>query len=49
MGRRGRRRKQLLDDVKEISSWKLKEEALDRAQWRTGFGRGCGRVLRQAG
>jgi hypothetical protein len=29
-GRRGRRRKQLLDDLKEkIRYWKLKEEALD--------------------
>jgi hypothetical protein len=31
MGRRGRRRKQLLDDLKEKRIyWKLKEEALDR-------------------
>jgi hypothetical protein len=31
MGRRGRRRKQLLDDLKEKGRyWKLKEEALDR-------------------
>jgi hypothetical protein len=30
-GRRGRRRKQLLDDLKEKrGSWKFKEEALDR-------------------
>jgi hypothetical protein len=30
-GRRGRRRKQLLDDFKEMGRyWKLKEEALDR-------------------
>jgi hypothetical protein len=30
-GRRGRRRKQRLDDLKEkIRYWKLKEEALDR-------------------
>ena len=35
-GRRGRRRKQLLVDVKEkITYWKLKEKALDRAVWRT--------------
>jgi len=27
----------------------LKEEALDRALWRTGFGRGCGPLLRQTG
>ena len=33
-GRRGRRRKQLLDDLKEkIGYCKLKEEALDRTQW----------------
>jgi hypothetical protein len=47
-GRRGRRRKQLLDDLKEIRGyWKLKAEALDRPLWRTHFGRGCGPVLRQ--
>jgi hypothetical protein len=39
-GRRGRRRKQLLDDLKgKKSYWKLKEEALDRTLWRTLFGR----------
>ena len=32
-GRRGRRRKQLLDDLKEKREyWKLKEEALERLQ-----------------
>jgi hypothetical protein len=37
---RGRRRKQLLDDLKKNRGyWKLKEEALDRTLWRTGFGR----------
>jgi hypothetical protein len=42
-GRRGRRRKQLLDDLMETRGyWKLKEEALDRSVWRTRFGRGCG-------
>ena len=47
-GRRGRRRKQLLDDLKEkIGYCKLKEEALDRTVWRTGFGRGCGPLVRQ--
>jgi hypothetical protein len=41
MGRRGRRRKQLLDDLKKkIRFWKLKEEALDRTLWRTRFGIG---------
>jgi hypothetical protein len=39
-GRRGRRRKQLLDDLKEKKRYrKLKEEALDRTLWRTRFGR----------
>jgi hypothetical protein len=46
-GRRGRRRKHLLDDLKEnIRYGKLKEEALDRALWRTRFGRGYGTVVR---
>jgi hypothetical protein len=48
MKRRGRMRKQLLDDLKEKRRyWKLKEEALDRTVWRTRFGRGCGPVVRQ--
>jgi hypothetical protein len=39
--RRGRRRKQLLDNLKEKRRWwKLKEEALDCTLWRTCFGRG---------
>jgi hypothetical protein len=47
-GRRGRRRKQLLDDLKEKRRyWKLKEKALDRTLWRTRFGRGYGPVVRQ--
>jgi hypothetical protein len=47
-GRRGRRRKQLLDDLKENRGyWKLKEKALDRTVWRTRFGKGYGPVLRQ--
>jgi len=47
-GRRGRRRKQLLG-LKETGGYrKLKEEALGRPLWRTGFGRVCGRVVRQA-
>jgi hypothetical protein len=41
---RGRRRKQLLDDLKKARKyWKLKEEAQDRTQ----FGRGYGPVARQ--
>jgi hypothetical protein len=47
-GRRRKRRKQLLDDVKEKRRyWKLKEEALDRTLWRPRFGRGYGPVVRQ--
>jgi hypothetical protein len=47
-GRRGRRRKQLLNDIKEkTGDWKLKEEALDRTLWRIRFGRGYGPVVRQ--
>jgi hypothetical protein len=47
-GRQGRRREELLDDLKETTgSWKLKGEALDGSLWRTRFGRGCGPVLRQ--
>jgi hypothetical protein len=43
----GRRRKQLLDNLKETRRYrKLKEEALDRTLWRTCFGRGCGLVIR---
>jgi hypothetical protein len=47
-GRRGRRRKQLPNDLKETRGyWKFKEEALARTQWRTRFGRGYGPVVRQ--
>jgi hypothetical protein len=47
-GRRGKRRKQLLDDLKETTgNWKLKGEALDRSMWRTRFARGYGPVVRQ--
>jgi hypothetical protein len=43
--RRGIRRKQLLDDFKDKSSyWNLKGEALDRILWRTRFGRGYGQM-----
>jgi hypothetical protein len=48
MGRRGRRRKQLLDYLKEKRRyWKLKEDAPDRALWKTRFGIGYGPVVRQ--
>jgi hypothetical protein len=47
-GRRGRSRKQLLDDLKEKRRyWKLKEEALDRILCRTRFGGDYGPVVRQ--
>ena len=39
--RRGRRRKKLLDDLKDRRGYcKLKEESLDRTVWRNRFGRG---------
>jgi hypothetical protein len=47
-GRRGRRRRKLLDDFKESRRYShLKEEALDRTMWRARFGRGFGPVVRQ--
>jgi len=47
-GRRGRKRRKLLDDVKERRGYsQLKEEALDRTMWRARFGRGFGPVVRQ--
>jgi hypothetical protein len=46
--RRGRRRRKLLDDLKERRGYShLKEEALDRTMWRACFGRGFGPVVRQ--
>jgi hypothetical protein len=47
--RRGRRRMQLLHDLKRIKGyWKLKEEeTIDRTVGRTRFGRGYGPVARQ--
>ena len=46
-GRRGRRRRKLLDDLKERRGYShLKEEALDRTMWRARFGRGFGPVVR---
>jgi hypothetical protein len=48
-GRRIRGRKQIVDDLKERRGYgKLKEEELDRPEWRTGFGRGNGLVVRRA-
>jgi hypothetical protein len=47
-GRRGRRRRKLLDDLKERTGYShLKEEVLDRTMWRARFGRGFGPVVRQ--
>jgi hypothetical protein len=48
-GRRGRRRQQFLDDLKDKwGYWKLNEETLDRTVWRIRLGRGCGPVVRQS-
>jgi len=47
-GRRGRRCKQMLNDLKETRwCWKLKGKALDRTLWRNRFGRGYRPVVRQ--
>jgi hypothetical protein len=46
--RRGRKRRKLLDDLKErIGYSRVKEEALDRTLWTARFGRGFGFVVRQ--
>jgi hypothetical protein len=46
--RPGRRRKKLLDDLKERRGYShLKEEALDRTVWRNRFGGGFEPVVRQ--
>ena len=46
--RRGRRRKKLLDDLKDRRGYcRLKEQALDRTVWRNRFGRGFGPVVWQ--
>jgi hypothetical protein len=47
-GRQGRRRRKLLDDLKERRGYShLKEEALDHTMCRARFGRGFGPVVRQ--
>jgi hypothetical protein len=47
--RQGRRRRKLLDDLKEMRGYyHLKEEALDRTMWRARFGRGFGPVVRHS-
>jgi hypothetical protein len=46
--RRGRKRKKLLDELKDRRGYShLKEEAPDRTMWRNRFGRGVGPVVRQ--
>jgi hypothetical protein len=47
-GRQGKRRRKLLDDLKEKRGYShLKEEDLNRTMWRAHFGRGFGPVVRQ--
>jgi hypothetical protein len=47
-GRRGRRRRKPLDDLKEGRGYShLKQEALDRSMWTARFGRGFGPVVGQ--
>ena len=47
--RRERRRRKILDDLKERRGYcQLKEEALDRTMWRASFGRGFGYVRQTA-
>ena len=46
--RRGRRRKKILDDLKDRRGYShLKEEALVRTIWMNAFGGGFGPVVRQ--
>jgi hypothetical protein len=45
---RGIRRRELLDDIKEMRRYShVKEEALDRTIWIARVGRGFGPVMRQ--
>ena len=47
-GKRGRRRRKLLDELKDRSGYShLKEEALDRTMWKARFGRSFGPVVWQ--
>ena len=47
-GRRGGRRRKLLDDLEKRRGYShLKEEAVDRIMWRDCFGRGFGPDVRQ--
>jgi len=46
--RRGRRHKQIVDDLKKESiSWNMEEKALDCTLWRTRCGRGYEPIARQ--
>jgi len=45
--RRGRRRRKLLDDLKERRGYSHLEEALDRTMWTARFGRDFGTLIRQ--
>ena len=49
MGRRGSRRRQLLDVLKgKTGYWKLKDEAIDLTMWRSRFGKKkCISLLKQ--
>jgi hypothetical protein len=47
-GRQGRKRKQLVEDLKgTIVYGNMEGKTLYRTEWRTRFGRGCGPVVRQ--
>jgi hypothetical protein len=47
-GRRGRRRRKLLDGLKERRGYShMKKETLDRTKWRARFGRGFGPVMKK--
>jgi hypothetical protein len=49
-GRRGRRRKQLLDGLNKKTGYcKLNQEEIDRTLWRTRFGSGYGHVRQSTG
>jgi tRNA pseudouridine-54 N-methylase len=45
--RQGRRRRKLLDDLKERRGYSHLKEALDRTMWRARFGRDFGPVVKQ--
>ena len=45
--RQGRRRKKLLDDLKDRRGYSHLKDSLDHTMWRNRFGRGTGPVVRQ--